>query len=368
MKIIDRYLTGQVVLTTAFGVVVLSLVLVLGNLFKEVLDLIINHDVPISYVLLFMGYVLPFSLTFTIPWGFLTGLLLIFGRLSADNELIALRANGVSVPRLCVPVFILAVLLTSICFWINIEVAPKAEQAMGRMIYQIATSNPMAMFTADETIDQFPDRRIYIGGKEGDEMENILVFELNDKDALVKVVQAKRGQLTADPENQRLNLRLFDAVFEQRDEEDPKDITRIRQGIVMEEGVFPLTLDALYEQAEVGRRLSSFTLAQLGEELQAEENDRRLEMQVEFNKRFSASLACVAFAMVALPLGVTAHRKETSIGFAISLASAFFSFFLLIIADTFKNNPDAHPVLLIWLPNVIFITLGSVLLYRLSRR
>jgi len=368
MKIIDRYLSGQVVVTTLFGVVVLSLVLVLGNLFKEVLDLIINHDVPINYVLLFMAYVLPFSLTFTIPWGFLTALLLIFGRLSADNELIALRANGVSMHRLCVPVFIMAVALTSICFWINIDVAPKAEQAMGQMIFRIATSNPMAMFTADETIDQFPDRRIYIGGKDGDEMDNILVFELNDSDALVKVVQAKRGTLTSDAENRRLNLKLFDAVFEQRAEEDPKDITKIRQGIVMQEGVFPLTLDALYEEAEVGRRLSSLTLAQLGEALQAEENNRRLEMKVEFNKRFSASLACLAFAMVAIPLGITAHRKETSIGFAISLAIAFFYFFFIIIADTFKNNEAAHPVLLIWMPNIIFITLGSILLFRLSRR
>lgn len=369
MKIIDRYVGLQVVVTTLFGVVVLSLVLVLGNLFKEVLDLIINHEVPIRFVLLFMAYVLPFSLTFTIPWGFLTALLLIFGRMSADNELIALRANGVSVPRLCVPVFILAVLLTSFCFWINIEVAPRAEQAMARMIFQIATSNPMAMFTADETIDQFPDRRIYIGDKEGDRMRNILVFELNEKDALVKVVKAQEGELTADPENRRLNLKLFDAVFEQRNEDDPKDITQIRQGIVMREGVFPLTLDALYEEAEVGRRLSSYTLQQLGQRLGEEgPNERELEMRVEFNKRFSASLACLAFAIVAIPLGVTAHRKETSIGFAISLAIAFFYFFFIIIADTFKNNAAAQPVLLIWLPNIIFITLGSVLFYRLSRR
>ena len=55
-----------------------------------------------EYLLTFIAYVLPFSLIFTIPWGLLTAILLVFGRLSADNELIALRSNGVSIGRICV--------------------------------------------------------------------------------------------------------------------------------------------------------------------------------------------------------------------------------------------------------------------------
>ena len=107
MKIIDRYISMSVIATAFFGVVVLSLVLVLGNLFKQLLDVLINNpDVPIATVLAFMALVLPFSLTFTIPWGFLTALLLVFGRISADNELVALKSNGVSVPRICIPVFV----------------------------------------------------------------------------------------------------------------------------------------------------------------------------------------------------------------------------------------------------------------------
>ena len=139
MKIIDRYVGQSVLLTTFLGVVVLSLVLVLGNIFKELLDVLINNpDVPVATVLFFMALVLPFSLTFTIPWGFLTAMLLVFGRISADNELIALKSNGVSIPRLCVPVFVIAVALTLICFWINIEIAPKAEQAMTRAIVDLS--------------------------------------------------------------------------------------------------------------------------------------------------------------------------------------------------------------------------------------
>ena len=74
------------------------------------------------------------------------------------------------------------------------------------------------------------------------------------------------------------------------------------------------------------------------------------------------------YTLIAIPLGVTTHRKETSVGFALSLAIAFAYFFFIIMADTFRNNPAAHPTILIWIPNVLFLALGSFLFWRLSRR
>lgn len=369
MKIIDRYIGMSVVATAFFGVVVLSLVLVLGNLFKELLDVIINNpDVPIGTVLSFLLLVLPFSLTFTIPWGFLTALLLVFGRISADNELIALKANGVSVPRISIPVFLFSLVLTGICFWINIEVAPRAEQRMTRAIVDIATSNPAALFRPDEVVDQFPDRRVYVGGKDGDRLKNLIVFEMNDRQEPVKMVHAKEGILTSDPENSRLLMKLFDARFEQRDEDDPRDVSKIRQGIVLNEGVFPISLTQFYQEYLSGRRLSSYTLGELIDYIGRGADGKAQEARVELNKRFSASLACVAFALIAIPLGITTHRKETSVGFALSLVVAFTYFFFIIMADTFRGNAAAFPALLIWAPNVIFMTLGAVLFWRLSKK
>lgn len=369
MKIIDRTVGFGVLLTAFFGVLVLSLVLVLGNIFKELLDILINNpDVPVSTVLAFVALVLPFSLTFTIPWGFLTALLLVFGRMSADNELIALKSNGVSIPRICAPVFLLAIVLTLICFWINIEIAPRAEQAMTRAVMDIATSNPASLFRADEVLDKFPDRRVYVGKKDGDKLLNIIVFELDDEYVPKQMIYAKEGVLTPDPENSRLLLRLFNARFEQRDEKDPRDVSKIQQGIVMKEGVFPISLEKFFEEFQGTRRMSSYTLPELVDFLAKGAGDRQTEAVVELNKRFSASLACMAFALIAVPLGITAHRKETSVGFALSLIIAFTYFFFIIMADTFRNNPAAHPAVLIWVPNVLFFALGSYLFSRLAKR
>ena len=368
MKIIDRTVGLGVLITTFFGVTVLSLVLVLGNIFKELLDVLINNpDVPISSVLVFIVLVLPFSLTFTIPWGFLTALLLTFGRMSADNELVALKSNGVSIPRICVPVFVLAAALTLICFGINTIIAPKAEQAMTRTVMDIATSNPSSLFRADEIVDRFPDRRVYVGGKEGDKLKNIIVFELDESFMPKQMVYAHEGILTPDPENARLLLRLFNARFEQRDDKDRENVDKIQQGIVMDEGVFPVSLAKFFSEYQGNRRMSSYTLWELADFLAKGAGDRETEAIVEFNKRFSVSLACAAFALIAVPLGITAHRKETSVGFALSLIIAFTYFFFIIMADTFRNNPAAHPSVLIWVPNVLFFGLGSYMFLRLSK-
>src|SRR3981081_4251134 len=123
MKIVDRYISRQLIVNLLFAIVVLSFVLVIGNIFRKLLPLLVNHDLPVEYLIGFVAYVLPFSLIFTIPWGLLTAVLLVFGRLSADNELTALRSNGVSLARICHPLATLAFVCTAICLWLNVQVA-----------------------------------------------------------------------------------------------------------------------------------------------------------------------------------------------------------------------------------------------------
>src|ERR1700745_4364937 len=130
MKIIDRYLSRQLIVNLIFPIVVLSFVLVVGNIFRKLLPLLVNHDLPVEYVVGFVAYILPFSLIFTIPWGLLTAVLLVFGRLSADNELIALRSNGVSITRICIPLGAIAVICTVICLWLNVQAAPAAQEKL----------------------------------------------------------------------------------------------------------------------------------------------------------------------------------------------------------------------------------------------
>ena len=233
MKLIDRFVSRELIVNLLFAIFVLSLVLVVGNIFRKLLPLLVNHDVPVEYLVSFIAYVLPFSLIFTIPWGLLTAILLVFGRLSADNELIALRSNGVSVPRVCVSLAFVALVCTAISLWLNVQVAPAAQEKLRSSLYDLATRNPMALFGSDQVIDEFPGRKIYVGKKDGNKLENVTVFEMNEQSLPVRVTFARTGMLEADLPNKRILMRLYDARYQQRDEKNPLDLRKIRDGISM---------------------------------------------------------------------------------------------------------------------------------------
>jgi lipopolysaccharide export system permease protein len=234
------------------------------------------------------------------------------------------------------------------------------------------------MFGSDKIIDEFPGRKIYVERNDGPELENILVYEMNDDHDAVRVVVARRGELQTDRENNQLLLHLFHTRFEQRDDKQPSDLTKITRATA-DETTFPISLEELYEKNKKRKGLSSMTVSELhtrlNEEhaLAASKEDRKRQAsadsaaRTEVSKRFSFSLASLAFALMGVPLAITAHRKETSIGFLLSLVIAFVYFFFIILADTVRNNPALHPEWLIWTPNVLFIALGAWLFLRLSR-
>jgi lipopolysaccharide export system permease protein len=382
VKILDRYVTRQLLVTGFIAVSVLSVVLVLGNVFKRLLELLVNHDAPLELILSFIAYILPFSLTFTIPWGFLTAVLLVFGKMSAENELIALRSSGVSIPRVCYVVLVAAILCVATCLYINLIVAPRAQVKMKDALYNIATNNPLAMFGNDKVIDQFPGYKIYVEKSSGAELSNLLVYKMGEEDKQAKekafqpmqVIHARRGLLQTDAQSKRILLHIYEGRFEQRDEDAPEDLSKIRQGITMQESTLPISLVELHEKNKKRRGMTMMTVGELIERLETKEADPQKQRQMktaaltEVSKRFSFSLASLAFGLIGVPLAITAQRRETSIGFLLSLVIAFAYFLFIIIADSLKNNPKAHPELLVWTPNVLFIGLGLWMFYKLSRR
>ena len=115
-------------LGTLFAIVLLSTILVMGSLFQNLRMLIVEFGAPPKIILEFILATIPFSLIYTIPWAFLTAVLLVFGRMSSDNELTGFRVAGVSLKRLALPVFALGAALSALCMWLNLEIAPRAKE------------------------------------------------------------------------------------------------------------------------------------------------------------------------------------------------------------------------------------------------
>ena len=155
-----------------------------------------------------------------------------------------------------------------------------------------------------------------------------------------------------------------------RDGGDPKDIEAYHPGAQAGRGTVPIDLTELRERA---LRISPSTLPsrELSKQLEEDKSlsrKKQSELRTELHKRISFSMACLTFVLIGVPLGVTAQRRETSVGFLLSLVIAIVYFLFIIVADTFRDKPSAMPHLLMWLPNIIFIGLGLFLFLRLSRK
>ncbi len=353
VKIIDRYISGQILTTLIWTVCMLSLMLVVANAMRQLLELLMTHGLPLSYILSFIGDLLPFSMIYSIPWGVLLSVLLVFGKLSSENELVALRANGIGIIRICTPVFLITLGCLALCLWINLYVAPECERRFKELAFKLASSEPLALFGSDEVIDAFPNRKIYVGRKNGTTLEDLHIYELNAQQVPVRVIYAKRGTLEVDKED--------------RDESDVNDLRLMHYGISVQEGVFPISLQELIAKAHSSQRPTELTLSHLQQAMEQKEGKQLTILRTELSKRFSNSLAVITFVLIGIPLAITAQRRETSIGIAISICVAFTYFIFIVVADNVKGNASLHPEILVWLPNFIYLTLGGTLFYRLAR-
>lgn len=372
-RIFDRYLGRQVGSATFIGVALLSGVMVLGNVYKQLDELLGNTELPLSVVAEFITLVIPFSLIFTIPWAFLTAILLVFGRLSADNELVSLRMTGMSMKRICAPVFALALLLSGLCLWVNVSLAPAAKDRMKRLFYQVAVKNPETLFQEGQVLERVPGYRIYTGKRKDKELTDLHIVKTGNGQQQSSYIRAKSGEIQTQKDKLDFTMLLRDVSIEHVPASGAAAAPR---PLTLKE--FPIEFPLSEMQKESVRVNASMkTTGALAQEVSTWQDtftgkpmtkvERSLSL-TELNKRYSFSLACFTFALVGIPLGVTAQRRETSSGFALSLATATVYLVFIILADTLNDKPAAMPHLIMWVPNVLFLGLGGWLFYKLSRK
>src|SRR5271163_1221291 len=126
LRILDRYISGEVIAPLALGVLLLTFALVTGRLLK-LTEMVVNHGVSLGDVASLIGYIMPAFLELTFPMALLLGVLMGFGRMSGDREIIAARACGISLYRLSLPVLGVAMVVWALSSWLAFSVRPWAN-------------------------------------------------------------------------------------------------------------------------------------------------------------------------------------------------------------------------------------------------
>lgn len=383
MKTLHKYLLRQVAASLAMTALVFTLVLLLGNALKELLPLIVNHQATFGVLAKAIGLLIPFVGTFALPISMLTASLLVFGRFSADQELTAARASGVSLLSLIMPVLILSLALCGLSAAVNLEFAPRCRVAYNSLRFAIKTA-VMSQLQLPEgrPISDFPGYIVYFGKNRNRNLQDVLLFQLKNETNIEMSVRAPRGRIEVDREKERLILHLYDATIEY-----------VSSGIagISGEATFELNLGAAQTStAQPG--ISDMTFVQLRDELRRWErrinlpppkvpsaelqrlnselqkwNDIAEPMRVQMHRQVAFSFACFSFTLVGIPLGIRMHRRETNVGVAIALGLVAIYYALMILASSQSTRAELAPHLWMWAPNFLFQAVGAVLLWRANR-
>lgn len=369
MRISDRYLGKQVLLGTVYAVLILSVVLVLGQLFQKSQELLVDQKAPPMLLFQFMLSILPYSLMFTLPWGFLTAVLLVFGRLSSDHEITSFRVAGMSLFRVALPVFVVGALFSGICLYLNVNVVPLAKATSAELVMEHVKKDPRSLLDPGRVQAQLKGgKKLFVEGKDGeDALVGFHFYQLKDKNEKEKdkqggleraYVHASRATLVVDKEKQQIRLRLLDAYAEAKQSDGSEDVWF---GGAAEPLVLP------YEWSMPRTKPNSMTNAEIREKLKADvwsRKEKPVDFSSEITRRYSFSMACFAFAFIAVPLGLKSRRKDTSTGLVVSLLLGAGYFLFSVVAGEVKT--DSGRTFVLWLPNVLCI-LAGLFLFRRAR-
>src|ERR1700684_2487972 len=136
ITILDRYVAREVLAPFGMGVAVLTFALVTGKLLK-LTDMVVNHGVSVGEVMGLIAFIMPAFLELTFPMAVLLGVLLGFGRMSGDREMIAARACGVSLYRIAVPVMLVATVVYALSSWFAFSIRPWANLSLEQRLFYL---------------------------------------------------------------------------------------------------------------------------------------------------------------------------------------------------------------------------------------
>ena len=381
-------------------VAVFAFVVLLLNILKDVLPLVFGGHVSLWLVLKAIGLLMPFAVVYALPMGFITATLLVFGRFSADQELTAARAGGVSLLSLVSPVLLLSLFCCGLSAWFNLDLGPRSRVAFIDLKYDLIGNLANAQVPEGQFVKDFPGFIFYADKNRDGEMEGIKIWRLSEGTNTDAFIWASRGRFKPDRALNQLFIDLSDVRIVQLGPHGnnihsaafvPLNLsTNLTGRRLSKPKISDMTFVQLREKsrelaqldfsngtnAAASLKQMDLTLgtnaspAEVGALVQQAEKYRRKtmgEVQVAMHFEVAFSFACFAFVLVGIPLGIRVHRRETNIGIFVALLLVGVYYGFIMLGNSLAGHPELRPHLIVWLPNFIFQAVGAGLLWRANR-
>lgn len=363
--ILDRYVAREILPPTALGLLLFTFVLLLDNI-TNLMKLLVSRGADFPTVVRAFVYILPSIFSVTIPMAFLLGVLLAFGRLASDSEIVALRASGVSPARLLRPVMGLSAVAAVLTFYVVAVALPVANQAYREIVFSLVVSKAnAAMKPRVFSDDLVPGMVVYVSdipaAKSG-RWRDVFLHDLRNP-RRPQVVLARGGRLVIEKDTRRVALFLEKGVTYAFHPTTPEQ-DEVSQ---FSSASLPLPFEEFFPRvplAKGDREMSLDELRSRVAELQAQGRPR-LEwgrFAVEIHKKYAIPAACFVFGLLGLGLSLGSKKEARSAAFGLSIVVIFIYYVMIRLGEQAGDTDLLHPFVGMWAANAIMGAIAVTLL------
>lgn len=341
-----------------------TIILLMDKIFKLV-ELIVSRGVNPVQILKLLMFISPSFLIFTIPMGVLVSTLLTFGRLSADSEITAFKASGMSLYQLFFPIAIFSIGAYLITTVLVLHGLPWGNRGFKSTLFMILQNKATIEIKERVFNDTFDGLVVYVDKVpiKGEKIEGVLIYDERDKTS-VNTIFAKEGFLINNPQSKDIVLRLLQGDIHRF---DPR--TNVYQKIEFD--AYDLRLELAKALTVMWRKLKDWEMSidDIKEKMRfiGGRGGDVTSLQVEIHKRYAFPFACLIFALIGVPLGVQPHRSGRSHGFVLSILILLAYYISLSFSEVIALRKEISPFLGGWLPNFLFGGFGLYLLTKTAK-
>ena len=332
----------------------------------ELTHLIINYRIELFTVLKMLLYSMPFFLEFIVPMAVMMAVLMTFLRMSSDNEIIALKAGGVSIYRLLPPALTFCLAGFVLTAAISIGAMPWGKAAFKKTLVDVATRHFDIALKERVFNESFKGMMLYVNRVDlrNRMLVDVFIEDRNRKDTVSTIV-APKGRVFRSADGKSGRLRLFNGTIHYTDlEEQTVHFVRF--------DTYDFNLDLRRAAAAVASSApdkEEMSVVELQRFIRgAEKKDARYySALIELHERFSIPFACFALGLLAVPLGLQPMAGRRAFGLVLGLLFFTLYYLMLIVGWSFGETGVYPPAVGMWMPNLVLGGIGLILLVKTGR-
>ena len=303
---------------------------------------------------------IPSVLVFTIPMAVLIGVLLGLGRMSMDSEIIALTSLGISRRRILVPVGLLAILGAGLTLLMTLWLAPNALRT-GRNTEATLVTSQVSYLVQPRVFDEhFPHTVLYINdvAASGTHWSGVFVAESGGENGS-QITLAESAIVIAEPNLGKLEVHLNGGTTHEfsRDTPDHYSVTSFGRS----DGPIEVANLSVVKERTIINPERSFS------ELRSDRGPHWRDARVELNQRIAFPVACLVFALIAVPLGAQPRRGGRAAGSLLAIVIIAGYYLILVTGTGLARQGVVSPGVGVWAADVLIALFGLALFPRLER-